>query len=137
MTDLTEKYKLIAKDVFTNLGTGHTEFIYHRAMEIELQLQHIVYESEKRVLITYVKGDKKYTIGEERIDLFIPDESLIIELKAITGSPKESEIAQLKKYYRELLKMGVAAKTGLVINFPQPGVKNAKDDVEFIVVQFD
>ncbi len=135
-TNMFEKYREIANAIFKSLGTGHTEFIYHRAMEIELQLNHIIYESEKRVLITYEREEKRYTIGEERIDLYIPEEKLIIELKAIVGAPKESEIMQLHKYYRELKKMGIEAKAGIVINFPQSGAKPAKMDVDYVEINY-
>lgn len=136
--DINKKIYEIADKVYQQLGPGHTEFIYHRAMEIELRLNNYNYETEKRVLINY-KDDKGrvYNLGEERIDLYIHDHDIIIELKAIVNSPKESEIAQVYKYYRELKKIGLKPKYGLLINFPQAGVKIAKDKIDFIEIKLD
>ena len=41
-----ELIKEIANKVFSNLGTGHSEYIYHRAMEIELRNLNITYEKK-------------------------------------------------------------------------------------------
>ncbi len=131
------KYYQLAEKVFQGLGTGHTEFIYHRAMEIELQENHLVFETEKRVLITYLGNNgHQYTLGEERIDLYLVDEQVIIELKAIINAPKETEIAQVLKYQRELNKTGIDVKYGIIINFPQPGAKPAKEEIDFYEIHF-
>ena len=132
------KYFELATKIFNNLGTGHTEFIYHRAMEIELQENNILFETEKRLIITYQGNNGHiYTLGEERIDLYIVDENIIIELKSIINPPKETEIAQVYKYQRELQKMGVNVKYGIIINFPQPGVKTAKNDIDLYEIRFN
>lgn len=133
--DVNKKIYEIASKIYQQLGTGHTEFIYHRAMEIELRLNNYIYETEKRILINY--HDEKghiYNLGEERVDLYIHDYDVIIELKAIVNSPKESEIAQVYKYYRELKKIGLNPKYGILINFPQAGVKVAKDKIDFVEI---
>lgn len=147
MADLKNKENIInhsenlfyqlAKKVFNKLGSGHTEYIYHRALEIELKNKNIKYEFEKRVLISYTDDDgHKYTLGEERIDLFILDKNIIIELKAIINPPKETEYAQIRKYYRELKDVGITCKKGYIINFPQAGTKEAKKEIDFIEVIF-
>ena len=130
------KYYEFANKVFQQLGTGHTEFIYHRAMEVELRLNQINYETEKRVLIKYVNNDFYYDLGEERIDLYIVDEKVIIELKAVVNPPRETELAQIRKYYRELKKDGIKPVYGIIINFPQPGVKAAKEEIDFYEIKF-
>jgi GxxExxY protein len=127
----------MAKRVYDYLGSGHTEYIYHRAMEIELRSHNYIYETEKRVLILYDDIDgNKYTLGEERIDLYIHCTKTIIELKALITQPKETEIAQINKYYRELKKTGIDIKYGIIINFPQAGTKIAKDMIDFYVISY-
>lgn len=146
ITNLDYKQKLkpnlaliyeIAVRVFENLGAGHSEFVYHRAMEVELRSRNIAHETEKRVTISYpdIHGNI-YTLGEERIDLFLLEERIIIELKAMINPPKENDVEQVNKYYRELKKMGNNSKIGIIINFPQSGAKSAKDCIDFFVVNF-
>jgi GxxExxY protein len=127
----------IANRVYEQLGPGHTEFIYHRAMEIELRTKRVDYETEKRVLIIYTVDSKDYTLGEERIDLYLHEYRTIIELKAMINAPKETEIAQVHKYYRELKKIGIDSKYGIIINFPQAGSKIAKNDIDFYEISFN
>lgn len=132
-----KKIYKIAEKVYQQLGPGHTEFIYHRAMETELRYHNYKYETEKRVLILYKTDDGiEYTLGEERIDLYLPEYDTIIELKAIITIPKETEITQVHKYNRELRKVGIKSKYGLIINFPQAGVKIAKDKIDFYELCF-
>ena len=135
--ECNEFIKKIANNVYKQLGPGHTEFIYHRAMEIELRSKYINYETEKRVLIKYNIDGKDYTLGEERIDLYLHDYEIIIELKAMINAPKETEIAQVYKYDRELKKIGINSKYGIIINFPQAGVKIAKDEIDFYEFKLD
>ena len=74
----------IAEKVFENLGSGHSEFAYRRAMEIEFRRSAINYESEKRIVINYIDASgNMYSIGEERLDLYVRTETdeIIIELK--------------------------------------------------------
>jgi len=125
----------ISQKIYTKLGSGHSEFIYHRALEIELRNKGIKYETEKKVIITYVADDGiSYSLGEERIDIYIyqQDYQIIVELKAIIGVPRETELAQMYKYGREL----PTAKYGIIINFPQAGVKIANDKIHFIVIEY-
>jgi len=124
----------IAEKIYNKLGSGHTEFIYHRAMEIELRLNRYNYETEKRVLIIYEDDDgNKYSLGEERIDIYIHQKNIIIELKAVVNKPKETEISQVYKYHRELSKLGVNVNYGIIINFPQAGAKPANKEIDFNV----
>tara|TARA_B100000780_G_scaffold279002_1_gene254895 strand:- start:368 stop:895 length:528 start_codon:yes stop_codon:yes gene_type:complete len=129
----------IATKVYKQLGPGHTEFIYHRAMEIELRLVSINYETEKRVIINYIDDDNNtYSIGEERIDLYVRMDGIeiIIELKAVINKPREIEYAQLHKYNRELTKIDINPKYGILINFPQPGVKVARNEIDYVEIDF-
>jgi len=97
----------IAQHVYKSIGNGHSEAIYHRAMEVGLRKSGLKYESEKIVPVVY----DQHVVGNVRIDLVINDNS-IVELKSITGI-KQKEITQLENY------MGLTgADEGIVINFP-------------------
>ena len=127
----------MADRVYKIMGPGHTEFIYHRAMEIELRDRGVNYDTERRVLITYQDNSGfRHNLGEERIDLFLVKEQTIVELKAIINPPKECELAQVHKYHRELIKLGEKPKFGIIINFPQPGVKAANTEIDFYEIIF-
>ena len=134
--------KDIAQHIFNQLGSSHSEYIYQRCMEFELRNNNIIYETEKRLAIKYTDTfGRSYTIGEERIDIFIHkigDSTIpiLIELKAVVNEPKQAEIAQLTKYYRELLKIDIQIKYGIIINFPQAGTKKNRQQVDFKLVEF-
>ena len=97
----------IAQHVYKSIGNGHSEAIYHRAMEVGLRKGGLKYESEKIVPVTY----DQHVVGNVRIDLVINDDS-IVELKSIAGI-KQKEMTQLENYM-EL----TGANEGIVINFP-------------------
>ena len=137
LDECNKKLYEIAAKVYSKLGVGHTEFIYHRAMEIELRNNNYCFETEKRIVITYVDdNDVLYTLGEERIDLYIHDKNCptIIELKSViktSTTPKENEVSQVYKYYRELPN----TKYGIIINFPQSGAKQSKNTIDFCQIK--
>lgn len=148
-TDPVSMYMKLAERIYDQLGTGHTEYIYHRAMEVELRSMGINYESERRVLITYRIGEKIYTLGEERIDIYDHTNRIIVELKAVTNSTDtmiqgldiSSDISsvnkyidQIRKYDRFLQKIGITSEYGILINFPQSGAKPAKQMVDLISI---
>ena len=74
----------IACDVYTDLGTGHDEKVYRRAMEVDLRLRGIEYDSE-RVLELQYKG---HYIGENYADLIVRHNGEVwaVELKTVPGS---------------------------------------------------
>lgn len=101
----------IAQHVYKVIGNGHSEAIYHRAMEVGLRKGCLKYETEKIVPITY----DNHVVGNVRIDLVINDDS-IVELKSIAAI-KQKEITQLENYMKL-----TGATEGMVINFPtSPG----------------
>tara|TARA_R110002074_G_scaffold276009_1_gene447420 strand:+ start:25 stop:420 length:396 start_codon:yes stop_codon:yes gene_type:complete len=102
----------IAQHVYNTLGHGHSEAVYHRAMEVGLRKRGIKYDTEKVVPIRY----DDHVVGHCRFDLVIND-SMIIELKAIS-SIKQREITQLKNYMNM-----TGLSNGCVINFPLGGDK--------------
>ena len=97
----------LATDIYTSLGPGYNEVIYHRAFEVALRLNAIMYETEVVTPVFY----KGHNIGHGRVDLKL--ENLIIELKAV-NSLNNDAIIQIKNYMNHY-----SINTGLVINFGQ------------------
>jgi GxxExxY protein len=93
MTD-TAKIKEIAADVYQTLGSGFSEDVYDRAMQVGLRLAKIGYEGQKVVELKY----KDHYVGEGYTDLVVHlgNEKLIVELKAISGELGASEEQQLR-----------------------------------------
>jgi len=121
---MISKLKEIAKDIFNELGSGHSELIYQKAFEVALRLKKIAYESQRIVPIFY----QKYNVGEGIADIIIndPKGKILIELKAISADLSLKEEAQVKKYVE-----GVAGiKEALLINFRQPSSKEVPNEPE-------
>lgn len=115
-----EKYKELAKDIYNELGIGYDECIYHKAFEVALRINKIDYESKCIIPVLY----KGYNVGQQEIDLIIrvPEDNVILELKAIETNLMDDQKAQLHRYLK-LLK----SNNGLLINFIQCG-KSKKID---------
>lgn len=113
-----------ANEIYTILGKGYPECVYHRAFEYELRSSGINYESEKLVPV-YYKGNQ---VGHGRADIVISEPiPMILEFKAISGSVGIKELEQLGHYMRHL-NMNV----GIIINFSQPSI-NPRTSVDFII----
>lgn len=94
-------------EVHKHLGPGLLESAYQKAMECELALRGIPFQSQVALPVSY-KGTK---LGDAyRIDLLI-DRALVVELKA-TKDIDDVHEAQLLSY----LKFS-GVKVGLLINF--------------------
>lgn len=120
---MIDKIKAVAEDVFKSLGSGYSEEVYEKAMEVGLRLEKIPYENQRVLPIFY----KNFAVGTSKPDLIVKDnnggEKIILELKATPTATGIKEEVQLQKYL-QVLKM----KKGIIINFPQtnkdgPGVK--------------
>ncbi|OGI70516.1 hypothetical protein A3A09_00695 [Candidatus Nomurabacteria bacterium RIFCSPLOWO2_01_FULL_42_20] len=112
-----EKGKLVYEDesykirgacfsVYNNLGSGHKELVYQKALAIELEKANLQTEREKTLPINYA-GEK---IGYYKPD-FIIEKKIIIEIKAVPFMPKDYE-QQLIHYLK-----GTNFKLGFLINF--------------------
>jgi len=125
---VTDEIKIIAKDLYNELGEGYQECIYHKAFEVGLRINNINYES-KSIIPVFYKG---YNVGEQEIDLIIriPKNEMIVELKAEPQIIDDFK-AQLHKYMK-LLK----ASNGLLINFTQCG-KSKKTDYSKLYTSTD
>ena len=107
--DAINKLILIVEDIYSTLGAGYNEVVYHRALEVALRIEGINYQSEFVIPVFY----KGFTIGNSRIDLLVGN--IIIELKAVAHLNNES-IVQIKNYMKQC-----SVSEGLVINFNQKG----------------
>lgn len=142
LTPEIQLIKDIAQHIFNQMGCSHSEYIYQRCMEFELRNNNFIYETEKRLAIMYTDtNDVSYTIGEERIDIFIHkigDNTIpiLIELKAVVNEPRETEVAQVNKYYKQLKSIGKNIKYGIIINFPQAGTKKNREEIDFKVIEY-
>ena len=124
-----------AKEVYRILGTGHSEAVYHKAMEVELRLNGIQYSTKSPVSIPY----KGHIVGYNEPDLLVSvDEynivnTIVVELKSTTYPPRETEKAQLQSYLRTL-----DTKYGILINFPQPTAKLTEpEEIHFLKYGFE
>ena len=118
----------MASNVYKALGSGHSEIVYHKALEVELRIQGYRYSSKPPVSIYY----KNTIVGYSECDIIVhlspkPKTDVIIELKATTYEPRSSEKAQIHCYMRTL-----KCPYGILINFPQPSAKSIRNDIDVI-----
>ncbi|KPJ55340.1 hypothetical protein AMJ47_00510 [Parcubacteria bacterium DG_72] len=108
--DLSYKIRGCAFKIYNNLGFGHKENVYQKALAIEFKKENINFETEKILPVFY--EDKK--IGIYRPD-FVIDNKIIIEIKAVPFMPKTYETQLI--YYLKNTNFNL----GFLINF---GSKN-------------
>jgi len=113
----------IAHEVYRNLGSGFSEDVYDRAMQVGLRLAGIRYESQKVVELRY----RDHYVGEGYPDLLVHVgmQKVVVELKAVSSDLGACEEKQLRNYMKVL---GVGS--GLLINFQTPGRKPGKTRLE-------
>ena len=100
-------------EVYRTLGAGFLEEVYQEALERELTLLRIPFESQKRLRISY-KGFllEKYYEAD-----FVCYDKIIVEIKAVKTLLPEHE-AQLLNYLK-----ATNMRLGLLVNFNHiPGV---------------
>jgi GxxExxY protein len=105
-SEISEKIIGCAMRVHKELGAGFQEYIYQRALEIELKKAIIKFIREYEMPI-YYQGEK---IGISIIDFFI-DEKIMVELKAVTDLD-DVHLAQGLNYLE-----ASGLEVGLLINF--------------------
>lgn len=118
----------IAREVYSTLGRGLAECVYHRAFEYELRERGIRYESERVFPIVY----KGHHVGSGRSDIVLENtngEKIILEFKAITSIPRATEIEQINHYLRYL-----NINRGIIINFGQPSPGTQRDTVDYVII---
>lgn len=104
-----ELYAIIgaAMEVQNEMGEGFLELVYHDALNVELELRGIPYETEKPIAITY-KGqplERSY-----KADLVCFD-TIVVELKSVEQL-KAEHTAQLLNYLK-----ATGMPMGILINF--------------------
>jgi ATP-dependent DNA helicase RecG len=95
-----------------NLGLGHKESIYQKALAKEFKNVDLAFEQEKKMPVFY-EGEK---IGTYQPD-FLVDDKIIVELKALPFIGK-NELKQLWTYLK-----GSPYKLALLINFSPAGIE--------------
>jgi GxxExxY protein len=105
-SELTSKIIGCAITVHKALGNGFQEFIYQRALEIEMKLQGISFLREFEMPIFY----REQRIGTRRVDFFVED-CISVELKA-TIKLEDVHFAQAINYLE-----AYNLEIGLLINF--------------------
>jgi GxxExxY protein len=111
-----EQLKTFSKHVFSCLGAGFSERVYHNAMEVLLKKDNIQYKSEQIIPVMF----EGIEVGQVRADLVI-DGKIVVELKAVR-SIKDDHATQCAMYMKLL-----NIDSGLVINFPC----SDNEDVDF------
>ena len=98
--------------VMRELGRGHRERVYHRAMITSLNQAGVFHRSEVPSPL-YCMGE---VVGVGRCDLVIGD--LIVEIKANTLHPSRV-LSQLQKYTQNLARAERRRYRGVILNFNQ------------------
>ena len=96
-----------AFEVANHLGCGFLEAVYHEALEIEFQANHIPYESQKQIRLFY----KDRQLKKEYFADFLCHGKIIVEIKATKGLTEIDE-AQIIHYLK-----ATRMPLGLLINF--------------------
>lgn len=137
----------LCNSIYHQLGTGHSESIYQKALLTELHTQGFMVDGEYHIPVEYVDTQgRKHKLASERIDVFIHKNSdsiftdvqvndIILELKATGKFPGSSETEQVRKYLRQFKKQGNDIPYGILINFPQPTASGVSDDVQSSLVE--
>jgi len=95
----------LIKEVWSELGPGYSESIYHNALEVSLRLAGIQYETERIIPVKY----KGHVIGNLRADIIL--EAMIVELKSVR-SLTEPNRDQIRTYMKIL-----GYTHGILVNF--------------------
>jgi GxxExxY protein len=102
----------LAEEVFSTLKCGYPERVYHNALEVQLRLHGIPYETERVIQVFF----KNHIVGHIRADLIV-NNSIVVELKSV-AKIKDEHTEQCGRYMKLL-----NYNEGVVINFPEKGDK--------------
>jgi GxxExxY protein len=102
-----DQIKLFSKHVFTTLGAGFSEKVYHNAMEVLLKKNKIPFKSEHTIPVIF----EDVEVGHVRADLVI-DNDIVVELKSVKMI-RDDYAVQCTMYMKLL-----GIKNGVVVNFP-------------------
>lgn len=96
-----------AREIYSQLGPGYSERVYHNAMEVLLRENGIQYESERIITIPF----KGHVIGNLRADIIINNE-IVLEFKTIRTLNDAAELQG--RNYLHL----TGLKTAYLVNYP-------------------
>jgi GxxExxY protein len=99
--------KQAAVKVFSTLGAGFSERVYHNATEVLLKKEGIEFKSEHVIPVMF----EGVEVGNVRADLVVNDD-LVVELKSVKGITG-NHVTQCEMYMKL-----TNIPSGLVINFP-------------------
>jgi len=97
----------LMKEIYAELGPGHSERVYHNAVEVMLREKRIRYETERIIPVVF----RGHVIGNVRADIII-DGRCILEFKTIRTLSDGAEL-QAQNYLR-LTGLNLA----YLVNFP-------------------
>jgi GxxExxY protein len=112
----------LATKIYSQLGAGYSERVYHNAMEVLLRREGVSYESERIVPIPF----EGHIIGNLRADIIMNNET-VLEFKTIKTLNDAAEL-QAQNYLRLM-----SLKTAYLINYPP--FPNRQVEVRKIVVE--
>ena len=115
---MKDAVKAVAVRVWSQLGPGFSERVYHNAMEVGLRQTGIQYQTERIIPIIF----DNHCIGNIRADLII-DSKLIVELKSVKNL-KDEHFVQTQMYMKYL-----NIPDGMLINFPNGGGELEVQDI--------
>lgn len=95
------------KEIYSTLGPGFSERVYHNAMEVILRESGVSYETERIIPIVF----KGHTIGNLRADIII-EKTTVVELKSVKNI-NDVMVSQARNYLN-LLNLHEA----YLVNFP-------------------
>jgi len=110
--ELSYKIIGIAFKVFNDLGYGHQEKYFQRAMTLEFNKEKIKYEREKEIKLNY----NSQCIGKYSLD-FVVENKILLELKVLPYL-KHIHIKRTLEYLNE-----TKMKLAILIHFTREGVK--------------
>ena len=104
---MESKIRGIAEGIWTALGPGYSESVYHCAFEVALRSMGLYYETE-RIIPVFFAGQN---VGHVRADLIV-HRKYVVELKSVS---KLNETYRIQtQNYLKLLDL----REGFLINFP-------------------
>lgn len=107
--ETTYKIRGAIFNVYNELGFGHKEQVYQKAIAAEFKEMKLSYKREESLDVKY----KNEVVGNYRPD-FIIDNKVILELKSVEYMPKSYE-TQLIHYLKT-----TGFQLGLLVNFGSP-----------------
>lgn len=123
--DPIQRIVSLANRVFSVLGRGHSEIVYHNALLVEFRRRSIQYESEKIIPVLY----EGVQVGFKRADIVLA--GVVLEIKSMVHHPRLMEIEQVSQYMKCL-----NIRYGIVLNFGLPHPKQ-RDAVDYVIVDRD